>query len=168
MKTYSQQKGRGNPITPRQIKIIHTIKGTLGMEDEAYRWLLQSMFGATSSKGLTWRQAESLIEDLQGKTGQPSPRKEVKQKALPFADLDGRPGMASGKQCRMIAAMWSEVSRAESAEAKMQALDRFVKRIAGVDSIRFLKGWQVEKVVKAINEMKKDKEVIGNAGKVAS
>jgi hypothetical protein len=167
VKTYSREKGRGNPISPRQIKIIHTLVSAIGMEDEEYRGLLLSMFGASSSKALSWRQAESLIEDLQGKTGQPAPRKPAQPKALPFSDLDGRPGMASGKQCRLIAAMWSEVSRGETAEAKMLALDRFIKRIVGVDSIRFLKGWQVEKVVKAINEMKKDKEV-ANAGKVAS
>jgi hypothetical protein len=149
---YSKQK-----ISPRQIKIIHTLAGVLQMDKDTYRDALRITFGVDSSKELTWRQAEELIEDLQRKNGSPSPVKAPRPK--PFADLDGRPGMASGAQCRLMAVSWGEVSRAETAEAKMKALDRFIKRIAGVESIRFVKGFQVEKVMKAIGEMKKSKEV---------
>lgn len=160
MKTYAASKGngRGQGISPRQIKIIHTLKGAIAMDDDGYRALLQSVAGVNSSKLLTWRQAEDLIDDLQRKKGgsaspAPAPR------AKPFADLDGRSGMASGAQCRLLAVCWGEVSWAETAEDKMKALDRFIKRIVGVESIRFVKGFQVEKVMKAINEMKKSKEV---------
>ena len=67
--------------------------------------------------------------------------------------------MASGAQCRLLAVSWAEVSRAETAEDRAKALDRFIKRIVGVESIRFVKGFQVEKVMKAIGEMKKSKGV---------
>jgi hypothetical protein len=151
MKTYSRQ-GRGNPISSRQIKIIHTLKNALDMDEETYRAMLWSRFEVNSSKSLSWRQAEDLIDDLQLKKGTPSP---APKRAKPFADLDGRPGMATGAQCRLIAAMWGEVSRAENAEARAKALDAFIKRIAGVDSNRFETGGQVEKIVKAITEMKR-------------
>lgn len=155
MKTYSKSKSRGQGISPRQIKIIHTLKGVLGMDDDGYRDLL-SGWNVTSSKELSWRQAEEVIDELQLKKGTPSPT--PAPRAKPFSDLDGRPGMASGAQCRLMAVCWGEVSRAENAEAKMKALDRFIKRIVGVESIRFVKGYQVEKVMKAIGEMKKSKE----------
>ena len=162
MKTYSATTGssRGSGISPRQIKIIHTLKGALGMDRESYVALLQQVAGDSrvdSSKRLTWRQAEDLIDELQVKKGSPAPVKP--QRPLPFSDLDGRQGMASGAQCRLMAVSWGEVSRAETAETKMMALDRFIKRIVGVESIRFVKGYQVEKVMKAIGEMKKNKEV---------
>jgi hypothetical protein len=158
--TYSAPKGgtRGQRISPRQIKIIHTLKGALGMDRESYEALLQQVSRdarLTSSKGLSWRQAEDVIDELQRKKGNtPAP-----PRALPFADLDGRTGMASGPQCRMLAGMWREVSRAENDEARGKALDRFIKRIVGVESIRFVKSWQVEKLVKAIETMKASKEV---------
>ncbi|HAM41254.1 MAG TPA: hypothetical protein DCP69_07915 [Candidatus Omnitrophica bacterium] len=142
-------------ISPRQIKIIHTLVSALGMDRESYVALLQQVANSSkvkSSKELTWRQAENVIDDLQIKKGSPAPAKA--KRPLPFTDLDGRPGMASGAQCRLMAASWSEVSRAETSEAKMKALDKFVKRIVGCDSIRFVKGWQVEKVMKAITVMK--------------
>ena len=160
MRTYSsaKQTGRGQLISPRQIKIIHTLKGALGMDRDSYEALLQQVAKddrVTSSKALTWRQAEELIDELQTKKGTPSPKG---KRPLPFADLDGRPGMANGAQCRLMAATWSEVSRAENAEAKSKALDKFIKRIVGVESIRFVKAFQVEKVMKAITTMKQSKE----------
>ena len=146
-------------ISPRQIKQIHTIKGKLGLDDDAYRLLL-GRYQVKSSKQLTWRQAEELIDDLNRQTGHkiesrapaPGPR------SLKYTDLEGRPGMCSGKQARMIEAMWAEVSRATTAEDREHALWVFLRRITGTDHFRFLKSWQVEKVVKALTEMKSQKE----------
>jgi hypothetical protein len=158
--TYSKGASRGQMISPRQIKIIHTLVSTLGMDRESYVVLLQQVADdvkVTSSKQLTWRQAESLVDELQAKKGgSPSPAPPVRAK--PFADMDGRPGMASGAQLRMVAAMWGEVSRAENAADRAKALDRFIKKIAGVESIRFVKSFQVEKLVKALDKMKESKE----------
>lgn len=156
MKTYSAGKApRGHGISPRQIKIIHTVKNALGMMDDEYRDFLWNGWKVHSSKELTWRLAEEVVEELQAKKGTPAPPK----RPLPFADLDGRPGMATGAQCRLMAASWSKVSRAPDPEAKDKALDRFIKRIVGVESIRFVKGFQVSKIMKAINAMKDTKEV---------
>lgn len=143
-------KGR---IAPRQVKAIHAAIGKLGMDDDTYRATLQERFGVKSCKGLSWQQAEELLDHLNGKPAKP--RIGGKKR---HADMDGRPGMASGAQCRMLEAMWSEVSRMSTAEEKERAFGRFLKRIAGVDGLRFLEGKQVEKVVKAIKVMKEEKE----------
>jgi phage gp16-like protein len=146
-------------ISPRQIKIIHTIKGKLGLDDAAYRTLLRG-YAVQSSKELTWREAEELIEELNRKAGNPplSPLK-VRGEAegrgvMRYSDLDNRPGMCNGKQARMIEAMWMAVSRMATAEEKQSALWSFMRRICGVDHFRFLKSYQVQKVVKAIETMK--------------
>ena len=157
MKTYSKSRSRGQGISPRQIKIIHTLARALGMDKGDYRLALGGMYGVESSKELSWLQAEELILDWQAKTGSPFPA--PAPRAKPFAALDGRPGMATGAQCRLMAVCWCEVSRADTVEARMSALNKFIKRIVGVESIRFVKGWQVEKVMKAISEMQKSKEV---------
>jgi len=157
-------------ISPRQVKIIHTIKGKLGLDDADYRYLLKG-YAVTSSKDLTWREAEELIGELNQKAGNPPPPPFVKGGSsssplskrgvrgdLPYSDLDNRPGMCNGKQARMVAAMWSEVSRMPTPEEKEKALWSFLRRICGVDHFRFLKSWQVQKVVKAIEVMKRQAE----------
>lgn len=143
-KTYAK-----GAIAPRQIKAIHAAIGKLGLDDADYRAMLHQRFGVPSCKSLTWRQAEALLDALNGtqRTTVPAP--------LPrWAELDGRPGMATGAQCRMIEAMWAEVSRAPDAAARERALWSFLFRIVGVSHFRFLKCWQVQKVVAAIEAMK--------------
>jgi phytoene/squalene synthetase len=67
--------------------------------------------------------------------------------------MDSRPGFATGKQLRMLDAMWSQVTRAEDEESKEKALNSFCHRIAGVAGLRMLKIYQVEKIVKALQKM---------------
>lgn len=143
-------KGR---IAPSQIKAIHAVIGKIGMDDEDYRHMLHSRCGVTSCKDLSWRQAEELLEHLngQGKSGKREPA--TRRNALKYTDLDSRPGFASGAQCRLIDAMWSQVTRAEDEEAKEKALNSFCHRIAGVAGLRMVKMFQVEKIVKALEKM---------------
>lgn len=138
-----------------QTKAIHALKGKLGMDDETYRAAL-STYGVESSTALTWRQAEDLIADLRVKAGQPADRRHLPRKR--HADMDGRPGMATGAQCRMLEAMWAQVSRAEPGEAREKAFNRFIKRITGVEALRFVRIFDVERLVKALQGMGAEKE----------
>ena len=142
------------PISPRQIKIIHTIKTKLGIDDAAYRTLLRG-YAVMTSKDLTWREAEELIGELNQKS---DVRRETVDVNPPdktrYTEMDGRPGYASGAQCRMIAGMWAGVSRATDDEGRERALFSFLRRICGVDHFRFLKSYQVQKVIKAIQIMR--------------
>ncbi len=144
-------------ISPRQIKAIHAVVGKLGLDDDSYRDILMQRYRAKSCKELSWRQAEELLETLNGAPavgaapcGRPvSPGRPP----LKYTDMDRRPGFASAAQLRLIDAMWNQVTRAEDEEAKEKALDSFVNRIAQVAGLRMLKGWQVEKIVKALEGM---------------
>lgn len=139
-------KGR---IAPSQIKAIHTAIGRLGMDDETYRHMLHSRYGATSCKDLSWQQAEALLAHLNDTPHRPR----RSGSTLKYADMDGRPGFATGAQCRLIDAMWNQVTRATDEESAEQALNNFCNRILGVAGLRMVKSWQVEKIVKALEGM---------------
>lgn len=70
-----------------------------------------------------------------------------------FSDLAGREGMASPAQLRKIEAMWMDVSKMPNYTAKQKALKGFLKRITGVEELRFLEDWQVQKVLRSIESM---------------
>jgi phage gp16-like protein len=143
-------KGR---IAPSQIKAIHAVIGKLGMDDETYRHMLHSRYGATSCKDITWRQAEELLETLNGQGKSGRPQSAPARHGLKYTDMDSRPGFASGSQLRLIDAMWNQVTRAEGEEAQEKALDGFCRRITGVAGLRMVKSWQIEKIVKALEAM---------------
>jgi hypothetical protein len=152
--------GRGGwvkgQIAPSQIKAIKTVIGKMGMDDEDYRHMLHSRYGVTSCKDLTWRQAEELLEHLNGQGKANTPRPPFRKGGshpLKYTDMDSRPGFASGAQCRLIDAMWNQVTRAEGEEAQEKALNIFCNRIAGVAGLRMVKVFQVEKIVKALEAM---------------
>jgi len=146
------QSGKGrNVISPRQIKIIHTLKGVMGMGDEDYRAMLQEFAGVASSKNLTWRQADELIADMQRKTG-----KQVQEKAefkTRHNSLAKRPGMATPPQLRKIEAIWVEVSKADGPENRAKALRAFIERVAKVSDLRFLDRTGASAVITALEAM---------------
>jgi len=72
-----------------------------------------------------------------------------------YEELGRREGMATPAQLRMIEAMWMDVSRMPNHTAKERALQGFLKRITGVDDLRFLESWMVQKVVRAITAMQR-------------
>lgn len=140
-------------ITPGQIKLIHVLKGKLGLTDEAYRSILLD-YHAFSSTQLSSAQAEHLIWFLQknaereGKWIRPAQR---------YANLTGRRGMATPKQLRMIEAMWADVSTAYSGVARAVALKTFLRRF-GAASMEELEYWQVHKVVSALQAMQASRQ----------
>ncbi len=136
-------------ITPAQIKRIHTIKGALGLTDAQYRAALE-FYHVFSCKQLTEEQADLLICELenlavsQGKWSR-SYRK--------YQHLDGRKGMASARQLRMLEAMWGDVSRADTAAGREAAFKVFLCRW-NIQRIEEIAAWQVGKLVKALNAMR--------------
>jgi len=163
-------------IAPSQIKAIHATVHKLGLDDDAYRNILETRYGVDSCKRLTWRQAEELLAGLNGNNspqppltsrggaGNPPPldkgglRGVKGYRPLKYQDMDHRPGFASGAQLRLVDAMWHQVTRAEGDEAQEKALDSFCRKIAGVAGLRMVKAWQVEKIVKAMEAMGAEKK----------
>jgi phage gp16-like protein len=151
-------------INGKQIKIIHTLKGALSMDEDSYRSMLAS-FGVESSKELTPEKAERLITELQRSAesaGVWKARRQARRYTSGkkrFEHLGNRRGYASPAQLRMLESMWVEVSRADTLAEKQDAINRFLEHRFGVANLAWLPSDMVGKVVKAIQAMKEAKSV---------
>jgi len=151
-----QVQTESNKITSQQIKLIHTLKGKLGLADDVYRSML-SDYHVFSSTQLTAAGADQFIYMLEknaeraGKWTRPFKK---------YANLTGRRGMATPKQLRMIEGMWRDVSNATTGIGREAALKTFLSRF-GVTSIESIEYWQVSKVVNALQAMKGGKTYAG-------
>ncbi len=136
-------------ITPAQIKRIHSVKNALGLTDTQYRLALEQ-YHVYSSTQLTESQAAQFISELEniavskGKWSRPWRK---------YQHLDGRTGMATAKQLRMIEAMWKDVSRAATNANRAAALNVFLKRF-GADSLENVEYHAVGNIVHALKAMK--------------
>jgi phage gp16-like protein len=146
-------------IDGKQIKKIHVMKKELGMDDDLYRATLNAQYGVNTCKDLTYIQAARFIAGLDQKTGAGNRHTRTNQgNKAKHENLRGRDGMATPRQLRKIEAMWADVSRADTEEAKATALRHFLKRIVGIENLRFLEGWQVKKVINALEAMQSNKQ----------
>ena len=146
---------RSSDITGAQIRKIHVLKNKLNFTDDNYRANLLSFFGVESSKSLNYDQADIFIKKLEEDAVMAGVWAEDH---WPYRDLDDRPGMATSRQIRKIKALWRDVSRAENSKNREKGLRTMLLRIVKVSDVRFLKINMVKKIIKAFEEMKKQKE----------
>lgn len=134
----------------------------LGLSEELYREMLLSRYKVKSSTDLNEQQAKqflNLLRDQAKSAGVFKPKKQYafqKYKHNNLADRDD--DMATPAQLRKIEAIWFEVSVQTNDESREKALNSFLKRITGVDNIKFLPKYQVQKVIKALYAMKSQKK----------
>ncbi|WP_429885357.1 gp16 family protein [Geoalkalibacter halelectricus] len=132
--------------TPRQIKLIHTVKSALGMDDDDYRALLMQGYGVSSSKSLSAFTAAQLLADL-----------EQKAAAAGVWTQGGAP-RKKGNRPRNI----EGTSRAGQLQ-KIEALltvggkswnygDALAKRICKVDKIAWVPDGQLYKIITALRK----------------
>ena len=133
---------------------IHQCLDALGWDEERYRDTLFGMFGVTSKTMLSLEQLDEYIGMLRLEM--------VEQGALDPTDVrwgwgsrkyenlrDRRQGYANPAQLRKVEATWRDVAR-DTSDA---ALQQFIKRMAGVDHVIWLKKGDVEPVLIALKEM---------------
>ncbi|MDR0322349.1 MAG: regulatory protein GemA [Treponema sp.] len=139
------------------IQLIHVGKAKLGMNDEVYRAFLDGHCGRDSAAKMTIRQLEKALKAMRTGGFEQSPSR-VKPLEVGAATLD---------QLEYIKGMWVDCARNKSDTA----LTAFVKRICGVDALRFLDVELAQKVILALRDMmrkagfdpdtsKKDKGVV--------
>jgi hypothetical protein len=146
------------PITKAQIKIVHSLKNALRLDDPIYREILDTWFQVGSSKDLTAAQAETVIRELKGMAVSSGVWEERSARKKKFDEWENRRGaMATPPQLRKIEAMWQEVSRIEEPEGRKKALRSFLERIAKVSDLRFLDFEGAGKVINALTSMRKRK-----------
>lgn len=158
-------------IIKTQIQKIHIAKTELKMSEDEYRSVLSS-FGVETSKDLSYQDADKLLEKFQQLGWKPKPKNPVKGKDKStwgknnFSNLSKRPGkFATPEQLRMIEAYWKEVTGNDS----RKSLNKFLKRITGIDNIEWLTRDKIRKIKKAlevINENNKNKKELSNAQQI--
>jgi len=138
--------------TSKQIKIIHMLKNIIGISDEEYRAKIRELTNGfcESSKELSNEVASKFIDELKNIAIKQSVWKKYGTEYL--SEMDGREGYASAKQLRMIEAMYAEKFKGPR-KLREKALRKFVKRIVGVDDLRWLRSEDVKKVIKAIESL---------------
>ncbi len=169
-------------ISLYQVKMVHVLKNALGLSEETYRERIQNMHGFSGTcKDLSHDEAEFIISRWKAEAIEKGVWKNYRgirsggsgdspestaspvilgQSPKKYDDLGSRPGMATPRQLRMIEAMWAGVSRTHKEDHRQRALRKFIFRITHVEDMRFLENWQVQKIVKALEKMKAQKEGI--------
>ena len=140
-------------ISNNQIKMIHTLKNKLNLDEDIYRSML-STYNVESSKKLDFEDAKDLITKLQKMALEVGIWKKNKRRPSKYKELKGRSEMATPAQLRMIEGMWADVSYQETPEEREKALRKFLYRIVKVSDLSFLKSTQVSKVINALKAMK--------------
>lgn len=144
-----------NRITHIQIQKIHIAKKDLNIKDSDYRAMLSGFKNengqpCTSSKELSESQANVFLQLCRTKLGWKVKRK---NKNLKYEELAARdPKFASPAQLRKIEALW-QVYSDQKTEA---SLNHFISRIIKVDLITSVLKQDVNKILKAIQSLKKN------------
>jgi len=151
-------------INARQIRKIHILQkcleNSMGWDERQYRTTLFFNFGVSTSKNLTFIQAESLIEVLEEKAIERGVWDSFEGRKK-YEDLGQRRGMASPAKLRKIEMLWKEVSIYQDQKERSRALMTFLSRHFHVSHLRFLTDSQASGVICAIENMKKRKATMG-------
>jgi hypothetical protein len=133
----------GSLITERRLKLIQLIhigRNKLGLADDTYRALLRGVSGKESCAAMTVPELDRVLKAL----GAAGFRVEKK---MPLKKEEK--GKASAEQLSYIKGMWELAARVKTEKA----LNAFIRRIARVDSIRFLDVRAAQKVILALRAM---------------
>lgn len=129
------------------IKVIHVAKTKLNISDDNYRELLHS-FGVVSSKELSQSEAIELLNVL-NKLGFEYKKNTKKKKVDYRKPARITKEWATQRQINFIAGLWAEKSR----EKDVTSLDRFCKRITGIDKVEWLRKEHVQRIILAIQSL---------------
>lgn len=126
------------PYKRKLVQLIHVAKSKLGLDDEVYRALLRSKSGRESSKDMSIIQLEAVLDHLRG---------------AGFAQTKKHKGkeLERDPQSRKIRSLWLELHELGAIKDKSEeALGSFVKRQTGVESLRWLNGYQAATVIESL------------------
>jgi hypothetical protein len=122
------------------IQLIHIGRAKLGLNDDAYRALLDGAAGKDSCAGMTIPELERTLRAVKAAGF-------TIQKKLPLKQ--GEIGEANPEQLSYIKGMWELAARVKTEKA----LNTFIRRIVHVDDIRFLDVASAQKVILALRDM---------------
>jgi hypothetical protein len=139
-----QQKSATAADRKRWISVVHVARKKLNLDDEAYRGILSGA-GADSSKDL--QTAEQFNEVMKAFVALGF-RYQGSKKSMPVTD-EQRGNFCNEKQRYYIKGLWELASKAKDEKS----LSRMIKRIGGVDDIRFLTKRRASSVILALRNI---------------
>ncbi|MDR1300971.1 MAG: regulatory protein GemA [Treponema sp.] len=128
------------------IQLIHIGRAHLGMDDDTYRVFLSGVCGKDSAATMSEGELNQVLAGMRKLGFAPGP-KGVRPEER---------GSATLAQLEYIKGMWHRCARNKSE----RALGVFVKRITGVDALRFLTVKTAQKVILALQDMQHQAEVL--------
>lgn len=134
-----------------QIKMIHSLKSALKLDDDVYRTVLGG-YGVKSSTKLSVVKADQLIDDLTQKAVAAG----VWEKRKPAAKAKATRKLADDAQSRMIRGIWIELHEIGAVrDSSEKALAAYVKRMTSVDALQWLDAKQAQTVIEALKKWRK-------------
>jgi len=137
------------PLTNRKAKLsmIHIAKKETGIDDEAYRALLQGAAGVYSAAKIEFENQFQDVMKAFENLGFKSKRESELKKMNPASGRN--PLWITAKQERYIRGLWDLASR----EKSVSSLRAMIRRITGVDDISFLLLKDARKVILALRDI---------------
>ncbi len=134
---------------------IHIAKSAAGLSDGDYRAILSGFNNkdgvpCSSCSEFTSKQADALLDIFKNKFGFKEKRKYKDSKYAQYAGRDSK--FASVAQMELIDYKW--YSNPNVKGKTDEAMNHFIKRIAGIDHISFLLKKDVSKIIRAITSLK--------------
>jgi phage gp16-like protein len=119
--------------------LIHVAKNDLKLDDEAYRTVLESLTGKSSTKEMTIAEMNKVMEAFESKGF-------VRQ-------VKGKRPAENCPQAKKIWAIWYQLAAKHGFEARAKNLNEFIKRQTGIEKIEWLQ--TPEQFAKVIEALKK-------------
>ena len=143
MKKSNQNNKKHNDeyISKQQIALLHVAKSKLGIEDDLYHDILESVAGVSSTAKITKAQFDLLLEHFTG-LGFKIKRKSCKVQKK-YEEFAHRPDMATPSQLRYIETLYTEWCNLKHPDKDNRpyiapGLRHFLRYHYNVDSMRFV------------------------------
>ena len=132
---------KNTPARNRKLAAVHVLKKNLALDDTAYRDIIESVTGKRSAAACSDIELKTLLSRLHAVGRRRSPKLPVRP--------EERGNLCSEAQRSYIKGLWALASR-EKTDSSLRAM---IKRIAGVDDLRFLDASGARKVILALRDI---------------
>ena len=142
--------------TRKQLSLIHVARQQLGLEEAAYRALLEREAGVTSSRDLDAAGFNAVVDAFARLGFRQRPRAETEG-----PDYGERWGFATPAQVRLLRQLWYEYTDGQGTEL---SLGKWLQRTYKCSALRFLENGDARKATTALKAMNKRKKAASEKG----
>lgn len=136
----------------RLIRLIHVAKRDLQMDDDSYRAVLSKVAKKTSAADLTVPELERTLEYLKRCGFKVRSKGKPAGTGKPAKAAPSRP-MAQDPEAKKIRALWLFLHDLGAVQnPSEEALAAYVKRIAKVDALQWINGYQAETLIESMKK----------------